>query len=265
MIQRKQFVLAAGTLMAAGLISGVAQADPVVADNATREVAPTHMADFFTRGLESTVAAHKKETLDAMYPTSDPATYRSAVFVFVLPDVKGEPIASADFSFSVTDVMNPKSSANTALDFYAVRYAANTPGKQDTEGDAATDHYGGEYAEAGNSGTGIQDDIVPVSDTAENVGRYNTDEAAQAALGAWLQAQYDAGAVAGDYVFLRLSPDRAPLATSRGYQIASADHTDETLRPVLTLILGTPSETPPEGAPENTSEESAPDDADQEN
>ena len=61
----------------------------------------------------------------------------------------------------------------------------------------------------------------------------NTSTSGGAALAVWLQAQYDGGAVPGDFVFLRVSVDAAPTDWFR-YAIASADST--TLpTPVLTL------------------------------
>lgn len=52
------------------------------------------------------------------------------------------------------------------------------------------------------------------------------------ALSTYLNAQYAAGAVGGNFVFLRVNPDE--LYTGGQYEIATADNATASLRPVLT-------------------------------
>lgn len=228
---------ATGTvILAAGLclvMAVAAEAAELPATNAVRKLAPTQMADasVITNAGET---GHGNATLNSYH--SDATTTYQPVFVFVLPDLGGASIASANLACYGVKV-NANDTYFTAGDLYAVIHQAETGNNSDTEVDTPTHKsVSNEYSVAGNNGTGIMDDFFPPSTTGAAEGLHETDAAADTALGNWLQTQYDGGAVAGDYVFLRIQPDRQiGTVYSRGWTIDTADHGTPAQRPALTI------------------------------
>lgn len=149
---------------------------------------------------------------------------RSAVFVFQLPEIRqGEVIQTANFQANLEAIFTNVSGGLANADLYGLGWATGST-VEDLVGNTAAltavkqIHY--EKSEVDASFTRIEAGFVTV-DTP--LGPVHTDDTADAALAAWLQAQYDAGASAGDYVFLRVNPTANHFANDRGYEFSSAD------------------------------------------
>ena len=205
--------------LCAGFLETHAVTNVITAFNAPRKIIPGTKADAYGR-TGTSVNDHGAPILRGYYTSASASSF--PVLVFVLPDLAGGKVVSANLTVYGTKNM-AHNAYNSALDLYGVRYQAETGAKTDTEvlsSDAAT---GKEYAPS-NNGTGIMDNMFPPSKPEAADGFYSTDSAAQVALGNWLKAQYDAGAKAGDYVFLRLTPDTADASIfGRGWLVSSAD------------------------------------------
>jgi PKD repeat protein len=167
----------------------------------------------------------------------------AAILVFQLPEIGGESISDANLSvFWEGDFLaspgtgHPDSSDTTLpkwVDLYGIRY--------DTNNIVLSNDYGYK-TKVGAEDVLIQEqflyqDIQEGTDPTEE----ETNASGDAVLAAWLQAQYDAGAVAGDYVFLRI---HALFDTANVFKVYSGNSTTP---PILTLTLGNgePSEPPP--------------------
>jgi hypothetical protein len=112
----------------------------------------------------------------------------SDVYVFRLPTLAaGMRIGAADFSFYADGY-----SSNYTVDLYGLLYRTSSTV-------LTSDAYSGPND---TQNTLIQSTILPRFGP---VGRIATTSAADTSLAAYLNAQYAAGAVGGDYVFLRLS------------------------------------------------------------
>ena len=84
-------------------------------------------------------------------------------------------------------------------------------------------------------GTVVQQDIITPS---SSLGLVNTDEVGDQALATWLEAQYDAGAVAGNYVFLSLAFDATPALSSFDYyKVDMANNATPGNRPALSMSI----------------------------
>lgn len=131
----------------------------------------------------------------------------SDVFVFQLPVLApGQLITAADFSFYDT-----ASSSTYNVDLYGLAYRmASTV--------LPSDWYSGPNDP---QNTLIQGGIIPPSFNFS--GRITTSTSADAALLAYLNAQYAAGAVGGNYVFLRLSNSVINGANTRVDFLYNAD------------------------------------------
>jgi hypothetical protein len=115
----------------------------------------------------------------------------SMVYVFQLPSLSpGQTIGTADFSF---DDQASGSAYNT--DLYGLAWRASSTV-------LASDWYSGP---GDSSNTLIEANFVPPSFSFS--GRIGTSPAGDSQLASFLNAQYQAGAAGGDFVFLRLSTD----------------------------------------------------------
>jgi len=155
-----------------------------------------------------------------------------AVLVFELPDLEGIAISNANLDISMKVSFPGAANWPASIDLYGVRY------------DSSATVLASDYAPVGNNvgnGTLLQDNVASLTDnndlTYAAYTHIDSSAIGSAALVSWITAQYDAGAVAGDYVFLRFNTDE--LSTGP-WQIASANNTDTNLLPVLTLELDVP-------------------------
>lgn len=151
------------------------------------------------------------------------------ILVFELPDLGGQAIASANLAvdYVAEHIGGGDDPMPKGVDLYGVRYnAANIVLPID---------YG--FKSIGtNNGTLLQDAFIY-----EEVSQANdwaveeTDAAGDAALASWLADQYTAGAVAGDYVFLRLHSDSHMM---NPIKVASGNSTAQS-KPTLTITVDT--------------------------
>jgi len=144
------------------------------------------------------------------------------VVQFVLPDLGGEAISSANLLASLN---SPTWQTWGNVDVYGVRYSSAAA--------VALSDYA-PFSDSAGNGTKIMDNFyVSGSGTAAYVD-LNTDATGDAALAVWLTAQYTAGAVAGDYVFLRFQPDHMDAVGGHAITFATANTAGETT-PVLSI------------------------------
>lgn len=218
----------AGLLCAAPITTNT-----IVLTNALRE-GYTYCADAWGRTGLSPDGLQNAQ-LRGYYTSETVADY--PVFVFILPDMGRGKIISANLTLYGTPA-NAHPSYYSALDLYAIRYKANTSAATDSNV-LITDGADSKSYSISNNGTGIMDNMFPNSTNSSLSGAYSTDAAAQVALGNWLTAQYAAGAKAGDYIFLRLTPDNYSVGFfSRGWLVNSADAASN--QPVLEVVIEVP-------------------------
>ncbi len=87
-----------------------------------------------------------------------------------------------------------------------------------------TDHFAGAYPDGAAGVTAIEDDYFTKNVALGSLDTPRWEETtAEASLIAYLEAQYDAGAVAGDWIFLRLSMDNATMTGSQYFNIEGGD------------------------------------------
>mgnify|MGYP000645704532 CR=1 FL=1 len=161
----------------------------------------------------------------------------NAIIPFELPArPEGKKVEEANLKINIAYMRDWISSD---IDLYGLPYnASNTI--------STTDFYDGTYADGTSTVTGIQDAYfvrdVPTGSPAIFEDRLaNSSVSGAAALAAYINAQYDAGAVAGDFVFLRLSIDGTAGSAPGNYYGVSDESTEEA--PVLTLNFDTASPT----------------------
>ena len=212
-------------------VGSIANADLITAPNALREIGGSPFADAYTRG-GSSVTGHSSAALDSIFNSG--TSFRSGVLVFHLPTIPvGHAITSANLT-TFASTINAKAAHHLAVDLYGVRFAAETAGTLDAEVLSADAETSRVFALTGNNGTGIMENFYPESSATNTGSSFNTDTAAETALGSWITEQITAGAVTGDYLFLRLSPGEfTGSASNRGWQTNSADATSNI--PMLTL------------------------------
>ncbi|WP_139957575.1 T9SS type A sorting domain-containing protein [Flavicella sediminum] len=171
--------------------------------------------------------------IGASDPTGAPNT-TNAILPFQLPArPEGKLVASANLKINVAYLRHWISSD---IDLYGLPYnASNTI--------SPSNFYDGTYPDATGTVTGIQDayfvrdtgDTEPLGTEILTDREVNSSNTGDTALAAYLNAQYDAGAEAGDYVFLRLSVDATSGNTGAHYYGISDESTEQA--PVLTLEI----------------------------
>ncbi|WP_458628304.1 T9SS type A sorting domain-containing protein [Winogradskyella sp. PC D3.3] len=88
----------------------------------------------------------------------------------------------------------------------------------------SSDHFAGAYPDATSGVMAIEDDYFTKNVDPGSLDTARWEETSnEANLIAYLNAQYDAGAVAGDWVFLRLSMDNAAMTGSQYFNIEGGD------------------------------------------
>ena len=154
----------------------------------------------------------------------------STIFVFELPPLAGgDTITGAHLSINLTggSWVCPAS----VVDAYGLGYRSSSGVLP------ATDFYQGAYGGDATDATPIQHGfgipVWPQGQSATVAGIYGTDAAGDQALVDYLAAQYAAGAVGGDYVFIRLNDDTV-LTEPTSRIFASGNSATP---PVLTVIL----------------------------
>mgnify|MGYP003665584197 CR=1 FL=1 len=163
----------------------------------------------------------------------DPFT-TNAIIPFKLPvRPQGKLVTSANLKINIAYIRHWVSSD---IDLYGLPYSSSNT-------ISPSNFYDGNYPDATSTVTGIQDAFVVRDVTgSEPTGtliltdrEVNSNENGNEALVAYINAQYDAGAVSGDYIFLRLSVDATSGSTGAHYYGISDESTTEA--PVLTLEI----------------------------
>ena len=163
----------------------------------------------------------------------DPFT-TNAIIPFKLPvRPQGKLVTSANLKINIAYIRHWVSSD---IDLYGLPYSSSNT-------ISPSNFYDGNYPDATSTVTGIQDAFVVRDVTgSEPTGtliltdrEVNSNENGNEALVAYINAQYDAGAVSGDYIFLRLSVDATSGSTGAHYYGISDESTAEA--PVLTLEI----------------------------
>ena len=154
----------------------------------------------------------------------------SAVYVFELPDLGAtvDPFLSADLEFTFLGGDGP-TGANLPTDYNADLYGIDSRGAGTVV--PADDFFAGPGPDP-NAVLFQEDILTPTTAT----GRINSVD-----ISSYLNDQYDGGTGAGEFVFLRFSPDYDPstIVDSReGYLIASA--TNATAAPVINFTTAVP-------------------------
>jgi hypothetical protein len=150
------------------------------------------------------------------------------VFVFMLPVLaEGEFLSAAALRFNMGKSGTPTYNA----DIYGLGFRPSGTVRQ-------TDYFIGTLDTT--DATLIQDDFG--NPTIGSATARTTDDVGDTALLSYLNAQYTAGAVGGDYVFLRLSPDYTdfpvnPPVASVGYTMTAANNASAGNVPQLTLTV----------------------------
>ncbi|UXX79907.1 Ig-like domain-containing protein [Reichenbachiella carrageenanivorans] len=137
----------------------------------------------------------------------------SAIIPFELPTIPdGKEITAVSLTVHVS---YGRQWANSDVDLYGLGYSS-------TATISSSDHFAGDFGTGNGSDTGIQDDFISKN---VDLGNLDTerDETTDATGGtnllAFIKAQYDAGAAAGDFVFLRLSIDNVSMTGSQYFNV----------------------------------------------
>ncbi len=147
------------------------------------------------------------------------------VIPFKLPTIPvGNEILEANFKFNVESYSNQLTATN--IDLYGLDFRGTSTV------DLINDNYAG-VSDLTNA-TKLQEDIL-VGSLAE-VGSNTTNVSGSSNLLSYIKTQYINGAVAGDYIFLRLSVDF--LGTVETWNLTSQNGATAGNRPVLTLTYG---------------------------
>jgi hypothetical protein len=141
---------------------------------------------------------------------------RAAVYAFQLPDLGAvaNPFLSASFSFGVGGIDTNTATTLVNGDLYGL-------GSRTSSTVATGDYYLGSGDDTTDA-TKLQDSILAAGVTTAN-STVTTDVAGSAALLAYLNSEYAGGAGVGEFVFLRLSPDKAITVNATGYNVYTAN------------------------------------------
>lgn len=238
---------ATGTYTVALTCSGPAGSSSITRTNliSVSEALPSNMVEVFSDAVDCSIGIYADGTRLLSWSGQDKinsggANYQygygemCGILVFQLPDLQGKTIGSADLSVrfeadfiqGITGITNAPDDAVLPkwTDLYAIRYASAST--------VSTNDYG--YKEVGTDDTLIQSQFL-FADGNINMEPTlaSTDASGDAALASWLQAQYDAGAQPGDYVFLR---SHSVFASGNSFGIFAGNSTNQP-PPALLLTL----------------------------
>jgi parallel beta-helix repeat protein len=166
----------------------------------------------------------------------------SAILPFQLPARLNDKVV-VDASLKV-NVHYVREWINSNIDLYGLSYSSNNTINP-------VNHYDDAYRASNSTEVAIQDNYITRTETVGTAytpdRKVSTSNTANTALVDYINAQYDAGAVAGDYIFLRLnidvpintnSPSSMPTAGAHYYGIS--DETTGINAPLLTLKISAP-------------------------
>ena len=160
-------------------------------------------------------------------PNGDP-NLTSIVIPFRLPDIpSGKEITGAHLKVYVNF---GREWTNTNLDLYGLEFRSQPDISTD-------DYYSGTFGNGNGNDTPLADDFISknvVEGEPDNPRWEETTDVENANLLNYIKAQYSNGAVAGDYVFLRLSVDNVSMTGSQFFGISDATMTNP---PELSLTV----------------------------
>ena len=161
-------------------------------------------------------------------------TLISDILVFELPErLAGQVVEEGD----ITIDMNWKRQwVSGSIDLYGLPFS--------TDNTIAADmHYSGAFLTDQSGNTGLQDGFwtAPAGGAIETPGSISSSTDASSKIAAYINAQYDNGAVAGNFVFIRLSPAEDYSANGNFVFVSSGDSGDDAIKPKLTLTFSAPS------------------------
>ena len=162
----------------------------------------------------------------------------SNILVFEIPEIPaGKVVVDAELSVNVAW---GREWISGSIDLYGLPFSAATTLD-------ASMHYNGAFSVDQNGGMGIQDEYF----TKTNPGAIDpervvpTSAGASEALSSYINTQLVGGAVQGNYLFFRLSPDEVATANYHFYIVSSGNNVDEAKRPSLKITFGDPDILPP--------------------
>lgn len=133
------------------------------------------------------------------------------VLPFALPTLpEGQMLSNASFTFTSSTTVIP----NFNTDLYGL-------GFRTTSTVLTTDSFIGAFDTT--DATLIQNDFVSTTSSLTINVAFSTNAVGGQALTAYLNAQYTAGAVGGNFVFLRLNPDTFTTSANNSYGVRTAD------------------------------------------
>ncbi|QTN30773.1 hypothetical protein HZ994_11475 [Akkermansiaceae bacterium] len=181
----------------------------ILGELADAEIAPNQSTAPFTYGIQNL----SWTSLSAGTSGGNVGRDRSVVFPFLLPSLGSisNPFSAVSFSANLESLDN---SPLGNVRIYGL-------GKRDTATVLTTDYYAATSTLDTTDATLIQTNFIPSGTT--GTGLKNTDNAGDAKLIAYLNAQYAGGAGAGKYVFLRLATDTPQTGGSSRFRFTSAD------------------------------------------
>jgi hypothetical protein len=151
------------------------------------------------------------------------------IMVFELPTLAaGETVDTASLDVFLYNIGN---SPAGHVDLYGLGYRSSSTV-------VAGDFYQGVFDGDGTDAWAIEDDFATLSTPEDWV---TTAASVEDDLGSYIQAQYNAGAVGGDYIFLRLNPDVADVGSYHFWEFATANHAN---KPQLTIVTGSGNSAP---------------------
>ncbi len=221
-------------------------------------LAAAEEAEFLTASIADAAAAYNNDTGDySRQRLGEPGInvgrqgaqglfHQAMVIPFQLPDfgVEAEPFENAEFSVRLSGDTN---SPSWNVDLYGLAPRSNPDVLPTSAGSDPGDFFmggfqGGPTDDDTPGVVKIQNNFVTPSTSPDNT--ITTDISGSTALGAYLNAAYDNGAGAGQWVFLRLSGDSTPGGVSR-YSFSSADHSTAENRPLIRYNFGDEPPPPP--------------------
>ena len=165
-----------------------------------------------TAFLDGTEVGMKAGSSDA----NGNANLSSVVIPFRLPEIPaGKKLVSASLKVYVNF---GREWTNTNLDLYGLPFRTLPAISTD-------DYYSGSFGLGNGTDTGIADDFISKNVALGLVDSPRWEETSGAVntnLGNYIDAQYSAGAVAGDWVFIRFSVDNVSMTTSQFFGISDA-------------------------------------------
>ncbi|MEN8250067.1 MAG: hypothetical protein ABFS32_14135, partial [Bacteroidota bacterium] len=159
-------------------------------------------------------------------------TLINGILVFQLPERPvGQVVTAGELAL---DFAYKRDWVSGSFDLYGLPYSSSAAL-------AADMHYDGAFLADQSGNTGLQDAFwtAPAGAAGYTVPGAVTSDASSL-IADYLNAQYDAGAVAGDYVFLRLSPDETYQDNGNFVLVSSGDATEDAIKPKLTITYGEP-------------------------